>query len=239
MSPVALVKRLSPLRNYLSQSLDRPVIIETTKTAKDYVPLALSRQYDFIMTSPSFALKLVDSDLYKLKLTQTRPLAGHLVVLANSPIKNVTDLAGKIIGTPPASGFLGSLSHQYFATLGLTNGHATKIHHFHSHNDAISALRLNEIQASFIASFMKKHLDNHGVKTRTIAQSKNFPGLTVLTSTKLDTDLSSIITKALLKLKDHEEGRKLLDEISLAGFRLINITELEKVRPYLNHSKQH
>ena len=233
MSPVALVKRLAPLRNYLSQSINQTVIIETTKTAKDFVPKTISRQFDFIMTSPSFALKVVDSGLYDLKLTQARPLVGHIVVLVDSPIMTIDDLANKKIGTPPETGFLGQLSHSYFERLGLKKKKAVTVQHFHSHNDAISALRLGETQASFIADFMEKHINDHGVKIKTIARSRQYPGLTVLTSTKLEAGVANKITDALLKLGENEKGHKLLQQISLSGFRPINGNELEKVRPYI------
>lgn len=207
MSPVALVKRLSPLRDYLSKTLNHTVHIETTKSAKENIQTTLSRHHDLVLTSPTFALELVDSGMYDLQLTQTRPLSGLLVVLDNSPVKNVSELAGKKIGSPPANGFLGILSHKYLESLGLKDKKAVRVEHFYSHNDAISALRLGNVDASFIASFMKKHLAKQKLKVRILARSDDYPGLSILTSRNLKNDLATRITDALLKLDKTKEGK--------------------------------
>lgn len=239
MSPVALVKRMSPLRDYLSKSLNRPVIIETTKDAKEYVPRALEGRYDLILGSPTFSLMMADSGLYDVRLTQDRPMTGHLVVLADSSVKTVEDLRGKKIGTPPEAGFLGQLSQIYFEQLGLGGNKVIEIHHFHSHNDAISALRLGETQASFIAGFMEQHLNDKGIKVRTIVRSPEYPGLTVLTSSRLEADLVTKITDALLQLGKSDEGREILQSIAMPSFRVVDASELEKVRPYLKKHVEH
>lgn len=239
MSPVALVKRMSPLRNYLSKTLDRPVIIETTKDAKEYVPRALEGRYDLILGGPTFSLQMANSGLYDLKMIQSLPMVGHLVVLADSPIKTVEDLIGKKIGTPPEAGFLGQLSRTYFDQLGLKGDKAVEMQHFHSHNDAISALRLGETQASLIANFMEQHLNEKGIKIRTIVRTLEYPGLVVLTSSRLDEELVVNITNALLMLGKDDEGKKVLRAISMPSFKIISKRELEKVRPYMSKHVEH
>ncbi len=239
MSPVALVKRMSPLRKYLSETLNRPVIIETTKDAKEYVPRALEGRYDLILGGPTFALMMADSDLYDLQLIQSSPMTGHLVVLVDSPVQTIEDLIGKKIGTPPAAGFLGQLSHSYFEQLGLKGEKAVDVHHFHSHNDAISALRRGETQASLIAGFMEQHLNEKGIKIRTIVRSSEYPGLTVLTSSRLDDELTVRIIDALLRLGKDKAGKKVLQAISMPPFRVISANEFDKVRPYLSKHVEH
>ena len=233
MSPLALSKRMAPLRNYLTKRLNRQVIFETTIDAREYAKRSLEGRYDLLLTNPTFALVVLNKGNYALQLSQVRPLSGMLIVMKDSPITTIEQLAGKKIGAPPKIGFLGQLAEPYFKSQGLNNEKAATIINFHSHNDAVSALRLKTTDATFIASFMKTHLVKKGMQIRTIVSTADFPGLCILTNNRVPTIVSNTLNIALLELGQSDEGKALLKKISMPAFRTIEEQELDIVKPYL------
>ena len=140
MSPLALVKRMSPLRDYLSQILGRPVVIETASHAGEFLQRSINGRYDYILTNPGFALKTYDSGKFLLLVTQKSKLKGQIVVMHESGIMKVNDLVGKTVGSPPKIGFLGQVIAPFVAGLGLIDENAIDIVYFHSHKDSVLAL---------------------------------------------------------------------------------------------------
>jgi len=110
MSPMALMKRMAPLRDYLSDSLGVKVLIETTIDAKDFSRRTLDGRYDFVLTNPTFSLMAIDRGEFQIVATQKKKLAGHFVVLESSGIQNIKELTGKRIGAPPKSRLYGPVN---------------------------------------------------------------------------------------------------------------------------------
>jgi len=233
MSPLALVKRMAPLRTYLSDALGVEVLIETTTDAKDFARRTLSGHYDFVLTNPTFSLMAIDKGEFQIVATQKSKLLGYFVVLENSNIKDIKDLAGKRIGAPPKVGFMGQLIDPFLRKNIFSDSDMPEIKYFHSHNDAISALRLGETNATLIVSFMSHHLHAKGHQLRTIFTTEAYPGMTVLANKKMSAELVNKLRMALFALDQKEEGIEVLKKISMSGYQKLDKKELEKVRPYL------
>ena len=233
MSPLALAKRMAPLRAYLSSTLGHKVVIETTTDADEFARRTNSMRYDFVLTNPSFALMALDTGNFSIVGSQKKKLAGHFVVMETSPIQTINELGGKRIGTPPEAGFMGQLVKPYLATIDFNNEKFPEITHFHSHNDAISALRLGKSDASLIVSFMEKHLISKGLKIRTIHKTEGFPGMTVLAKNTMDPELFNKLQQSLYTLDQSDKGKQVLKKITMSGYQSLQQDELESVRPYL------
>jgi phosphonate transport system substrate-binding protein len=59
ISTVALFKRFAPLRDYLAESLGRPVILQTAKDFSTFLERSDDRAYDILVTAPHFAVRAV------------------------------------------------------------------------------------------------------------------------------------------------------------------------------------
>ena len=79
MSPLALARRMAPLRDYLARSLKQPVIIETSTDATEFVQRSLSGRYDILLTNPPFALAALEEGHYHLLVTQKGSMVGEVV----------------------------------------------------------------------------------------------------------------------------------------------------------------
>lgn len=233
MSPLALVKRLAPLRRYLSERTGHKLSIETAADARTFSEQTVKGRYDIVLTNPTFAAIALDSGNHRLLASQAKSLYGMLVVRKNSGYQNIGQLAGKTIGSPPEVGFLGQLIQPYLASVGLKGDRAARVKYFHSHNDSTTALRIGKTDAAFIAGFMWQHLVSKGYEIRELARSPEFPGLVVLSSDKIRQDISDDIKQALLELGSDDDSRQVLKKISMPRFREIEPAELDVVRPYL------
>ena len=109
-----------------------------------------------------------------------------------------------------------------------------EIKYFHSHNDAISALRLGKTDATLIVSFMEKHLRKNGLPIKTIFRTEAYPGMTILAKQKMAPELVNNLRTSLYALDQDDKGISVLKKISMTGYQELNIKELEKVRPYLS-----
>ena len=69
-SPVTLFKRFAPLRDYLSRTLGRTVVIETAKDFPEFIERLGERKYDLVLTAPHIALLALDQGRYA-------PVASH------------------------------------------------------------------------------------------------------------------------------------------------------------------
>lgn len=237
MSPTSLVKRMAPLREYLSESTGIDVLIETSTSAKVFKERTLNGRYDIVFTNPTFSLMAMDKGGFQILATQKKKISGHFVVLKNSKIQNIKELEGKLIGSPPKIGFLGQLIEPYLDTIGFEKNNKPKIKYFHSHKDVIAALRFGDTDASLIVSFMEKHLLKKGFPLRTIHRTEGYPGMTMLSKIDMPEELANKIRKSLFSLDQNDQGKIVLKKISMPGFKKLNLKQLDKVRPYLPHKK--
>ena len=236
MSPIALVKRMAPLRDYLSNSLGVPVLIETTTDAREFSRRTLAGKYDFVLTNPTFSLMAMDQGNFQIIASQKKKLTGHFVVMQNSHISDIKHLKNKRVGCPPKVGFMGQLISPYLSNNIFKAEEMPEITYFHSHNDAISSLRLGNIDATLIVSFMEKHLLSKNVPIRTIHKTADYPGMTIVADNKLQPKLIKKLRQSLFQLDNTAAGKKVLGQISMSGYQPIDIEELETVRPYIPES---
>lgn len=233
MSPMALVKRMAPLRDYLSEALGVEVIIETSNDAEEFVKRTLAGRYHFVLTNPVFSLRAMDQGDFQLLASQHRLMAGYFVVMEDSPIREVHDLAGRLVGAPPKVGFLGQLIMPLLESMHFPRSNMPRVKYFHSHNDAVAALRLGETDASFIVSFMEPHLLARGIPIRTIYRSRAYPGLSVLAHKRMSRQHTDRLQESLISMHRNIQGKRVLQTMSMPAFRSIEKDELESVRPYL------
>ena len=233
MSPLALIKRMAPLRDYLSSELGIEVTIETTTDAKQFSQRTLAGRYDLLLTNPTFSLMVMDKGNFVIIATQKKKLAGYFIALEKSNIKTIYDLTGKSVGAPPKVGFMGQLITPYLNSLNFSEGKLPTVKHYNSHNATVSALRLGDIDAILIVSFMEKHLRKSDLAFRIIHKTPNYPGMTFAVRKDLAPKIENKLSETLYALDQNEKGKEVLSKISMPGYEKINFDELEKVRPFL------
>lgn len=237
ISTVALYKRFSPLRDYLAKELHRPVDMQTAKDFPTFLQRTDQGQYDIVVTAPHFAVRAVDSGKYRIVASLLGNVRQLVIVREDSPIKNIDQLAGKVIATPPADALMTMVGMRELRKAGLTGKRAPTYRGYTSHNAANEALLGREVAAAIGSSNVIKKAMGKGAPFRIIARSKKMPNMATMVATKLDQKLVDQLVKVLVGMKNDDKGRKVLKLIRFPGYRVVeNSKEYEPMREFMQQA---
>jgi len=233
ISTVALFKRFSPLSNYLSDQLGREVIIETAKNPHLFSYEIGQHHYDLIFATPVMTLQAMDGGHYSVGVVSERKIVPLLMVNAQSAINQTQQLARKRVALPPKMGVINIMAEQWFLSKGIDTDELPEFIQYNSHNAAYQAVLNGDVDAAFVASFAVQQLRKKLPVLKVIDSADYLPGSSILYAHSVDQQLQKKITRILVKLKYSEQGREVLNRISLPPFRRSDGCEYEMIRPYL------
>jgi len=236
ISTVALFKRFSPLRDYLSEALGRPVILQTAKDFPTFLKRTDARSYDLVVTAPHFAVRASDSGKYEIRATHIKDVQQLFVVHKDSPIKNIQQLTGKNIATPPNPALMTMMGKRFLKDAGLTGKKQPVYRPFTSHNAANQALLAREVDAAIASSNVIQKAIKHGDPLRILKGGNKLPNMATLVASDMDAELSNRIIKILIGMKDSKKGRQVLKQISLPFYRTVSAKDYEPARPYMEQA---
>ncbi len=237
ISTVALYKRFGPLAQYLSTELNRPVQLKTAKNFPTFFKRTSKRAYDIVVTAPHFAVKASDSTLYKIRATLTSDVQQLIITNTNSSLTSIEQLSGQIVATPPKKALMTKMGKDLFNQIGLKGDKKPIYKAFNSHNAANEAVIAGKVAAAIASSNIVKKEMKQGNPIKIIGRGLKFPNMATLIASDIDKELSNSIIKSLVNMKNTEKGRAVLKQIGFPGYRTINASEYEIVRPYLKNKK--
>ena len=230
ISAIALFKRFAPLDSYLGKELQREIVMETARDFPTFVKRTAQRQYDIVVTAPHFALLAADSGQYRVVASLRKDLVGYIVVRADSPIRDVTELAGKRIATPPRPAIITQSGMDYLNRQ--LSPPATFLPH-KSHNAAYQAVLGGDADAAVVSVNAVNNALRKGLPLRRIGSTPPLPNMAVLVATDLPPAVGQRLQQALVGMDKTPEGRAVLKSIGFPGFRAADNADYEPTRPYL------
>ena len=233
ISTVALYKRFGPLAKYLSEELNRPVLLKTAKNFPTFVKRTKQRAYDIAITAPHFAVKANDSGAYNIRATLISNVQQLVVVQKQSSISSITELSGRLVSTPPQKALMTKMGKDMFRTAGLSGDLAPMYKSFTSHNAANEAVLAGETVAAIASSNVIKKSLKRGDALKIIGKGLEFPNMATIIAADIDKKIGSKVVDVLVNMKQTEKGRAVLKKISFPGYRPVKAEEYEVVRPYL------
>lgn len=236
-SPVTLFKHYKPLRVYLSQQLNHPVVLETAPDYPTFLLNTKNRQYDFVLTAPHFALLAIDSGKYTIQVTYTKALMADILVPKNSPISRIRQLAGKKVSLPPASAIISMAGKHFLRQHGLTAANAPQYVVTQSHNASLHAMLAGDTVATIVSDNITHQFQKKNAPIRKLATSGNLPGMALLVARDLPKQLRVSFTRSLIQMRDTRDGKAALEKMGYPGYRKAKTNEFEAARPYLNMYK--
>ncbi len=239
MSPEALFKRLSPLRNYLSSEMKQEVVIELNRNVDQLIERTDAGHYDMVFTGPNFAIRAFDSGLYVPGAIPGNLTSAVLIVVSSSPLKSIEELKGKVIATPRKKGAVSIIAPVFFRSNGFGHNEVPEFIDYASHNAAFMAVQNGDVDAAFIAEFGYRNLlsKNASASIRVIGRTKPFPGISMIVSSRLSDDVREMIINSIVNLGKSEKGKTVLRKISFPPFRRSSIKEFDGVRHYFNNKQ--
>ena len=232
-SPITLFKRFAPLRDHLSRILGREVVLETAKDFPEFIARLGDRKYDIVLTAPHIALLALDQGRYEAAASHTEPLVTMIVAPEDSPVREPAQLAGLRMATPPDEAIATMVGKGHLEGLGLAGERALRYQTFRTHNAAFQAALGGQADAAMIANTIYAKAKQSGTKLRLLTQSPAFPGMAILVGNDLPPALRAAIRDGFVALKDHPEGRRVLELITHPGYQAATASDFEPLRPYL------
>ncbi len=233
ISTVALYKRFGPLAKYLSDELGKPVQLKTAKNFPTFVKRTSQRAYDIVITAPHFAVKANDSKQYQITSTLLSKVQQLVVVHKDSPINSIEELAGVEVATPPVKALMTKMGKDMFNKAGMIGERSPIYTAFTSHNAANKSVTDGRIKAAIASSNIVNKAMKKGAPLKVIGKGLQFPNMATLIASDIDKETTMSVVDALIKMKNSEKGRATLKKIGFPGYRKVDASDYEVVRPYL------
>lgn len=232
ISTVALFKRFLPLADYLSSELGRPVVLETARDFPTFTLRTAARRYDIVVTAPHFAVRASDSGLYDIRASVRSDVQQLIVVRDDSPIKQVSQLAGARLATPPPRALITMMGHDHLQDIGLTGVRAPEYLPYPSHNAANEAVIGGQADAAIASSNIVSKALAQGAPLRIISRGLKLPNMATLVATDLPDDLADRIEQALVSMSEKPAGQAALKQMAMPGYRQVRAVDYRPARPY-------
>ena len=222
LSPVVLMKRFSPLRQYLEGTTGKTIVIESAPNFPEYLRRTVNHDYDIVYTAPHFVPYTLKDGYYEL-LAASNNIAAHLVASEASGVKQIEQLAGKRIAHGPKQAFLVIIAKHMLKEKGLTGDKAPVFVQHKSHNAALRAVVGKEADAAIVGTFMlKQAAENHLTE---VAVTPFYPGVAILASKQLPEAFRKKLAQSFVDIKKSEQGRDTLKKIRFPGFKTVTTTD--------------
>jgi len=228
LSPVALVKRFTPLREYLEHNTGQVIVLESAPNFPEYLKRTINHEYDIVYTAPHFVPLSMEDGHYQL-LAASHNLSAHIIVSESSRLKGLANLAGKRIAHGPKEAFLVVIGKHLLKEQGLVEENTPRYVAYKSHNAALRAVAGGDVDAAIVGKFHLKLATEN--KLRQIAVSAEFPGIAILASRDLPQSLRDKLAKSFVDIKDTEEGRQTLKKIRFPGFQSAKTQDFDALIP--------
>lgn len=238
ISTVALFKRFSPLKDYLSEQLGREIILETAKDFPTFLKRTAERRYDIVFTAPHFAVRAEDSGKYHIRATHPKDVQVLIVVHQDSPIQHLSELAGKRVSSPPAGALMTMIGQDHVKVEGLVGDKQPRYQAYTSHNAANQAVVVGQADAAIASNNVVLKQMEKGVPLRIISRGLQLPSMATLVASDLPPNMAQQMVDAMVGMSDTVVGRRILKVIGFSGYREVSIKDYEVVRPYAYRSKK-
>lgn len=229
-SPVALLKRFSPLRDHIQQKLGVPVVMETASNFDEFVMRTHARRYDFVLTAPHFTLLALDSGKYDVHATYIKPLAAGISVRRDSNIRHLGQLEGQKIATPPDIAIITIAGKDYLKKH--LKSEVQYINH-KSHNASLDSMLAGNAVAAIASLNPTRQYIQRDIPLRIIATTPPLPGMGLLAARDLNDELIKKYKDALINMHKDTDGKKALKQMSYSGYRATTRQEFESTRSFL------
>lgn len=200
--PTKLVKMFKPVKNYLSQELNREIKIVITKSYGELGEKYQNGEVDFGYMGPSIYAVNGDKGLVKplarIVVNGKGTFQGVIVVKKDSPYNSVSDLKGKSFAFGSAASTLSHyVPHHMLMKKGIYLKDLSK-YAFVGHHDnvAINVLNGNFDAGGLKPGVAKNYLDKG---LRILAESEPVPEHLFVANAKLDDQLFKKIKAAIMK----------------------------------------
>jgi phosphonate transport system substrate-binding protein len=235
-----LLERFTPLINYLSDQLNKPVVLRVAKTYRNHIEQVGKNQVDIAYLGPAPYVKLVEKYghqhlLAKIEVAGESTFRGVIIVSKNSQMTTLSDLQGKgfAFGSPNST-----MSHFVprfvLWQAGITLDHLSHYQFIKSHENVVLGVLLGEFEAGAIKKDIFNRYAQQDIKVLTWT-----PPITVhlfVATHRFPQEHVEKLQELLLNLNQHPQGKTILTSIkkSITGLRKVKDQDYNELRYILS-----
>jgi len=215
-----LIKRFSPLSDFLSECLGVEIILETAPNYKKFMQRSNSeKRYDILFTAPHFYYLAEQQAGYKVVVRIAAPeLVSIIAVNKESSINSVRELKNRTLSTTDPLALNTALTRELLFLSGLNPDKDLTLITTPTHNASLlSAYKNITDAASLMLPPYKRANKEIRSNMRIIAKTKGVPHMPISVAPWLSQKEIKNITKALLGLDSTIAGKKILKTMRWPG----------------------
>jgi len=231
LSPIKMDAIFAPVSQQLAELLNRRVRFRTASTMPLFVERLRTGHYDFAILQPVL-YPLVRSGLDYVPIAKfEETLTAQILVPANSPVRSVRDLQGKVMATPPLLGAIFHLAAREIEQAGLVLGQDIKLRKNNRIDACVQQIMIDQADACLAPSFSVPQIQQSlGRELRVLLQSGSVPNRLLIVRKDMPKHEQASVLQAFLGLGDVPEGPRLLQAMGTRGFAAFESEDYEKMR---------
>jgi len=214
LSSSELIKRFSPLARYLGKRLERPVTIEISSTYDAHIQKLANGLLDVAFLGPASYVKLTGQSgrrpiLAAFETMSGKTFRGYIIARSDSPLTSLAQLKGKrfAFGDPDST-----MSHvvprHMLLKSGIDINQFSEVKFLANHDNIALGVLSGAYDAGTVKQETFQQYKSQGLKS--LAVSPPIPDHLFVARAGLPQSTIQELTKALLALKDSDEGRLIL-----------------------------
>ncbi|MBS1158920.1 MAG: hypothetical protein H6R15_1339 [Proteobacteria bacterium] len=226
-SPIQTAEKWNPLLRYLSQKTGIPLQLKMGHTVEQTDAMMGREEFDLVFTNHNFQTEY-DGKYKVLVRWAGRPIHGSIVVLENSPARQLKDLQGRLLSFPSLEAFAGYA----VAMVALKDAGVTVKARFAGNQEgALAQLKAGQVDAAAVnSSFLEPYAEREKLRYRQIFISEPYYELPVIIHPRVPAEQVAILRHALLDMRHDPSAAALLQQARSPGFEAADEAAYDNVR---------
>jgi phosphonate transport system substrate-binding protein len=227
----------APVAAELAAALGRPVRFRTAGTSADFLPRLRQGGFDIALVQPFYYLAAVDEAGYQPLARVAEPFEAQLIARADGPVREVEDLRGRTVATPPRYSPNTVILLQALRERGLRPGADFRLETMPTQSACLHQVLTGAAEACASGSAQVAAAGRR-VGLRTLLQADGLPGLAFIAHPRVPAPERERLRQALLALNDRPAGRALLQSLQTAALVPADDGDAEAVRRFVGRLEE-
>jgi len=217
MSPSKLHERYKGFAEFITRTMGKPTLVDASQEAKLILANMKSGKYAVMFVRPvGLAGRAIRENNFTLVAQATDELYAAVIVPKDSPLKRIEDLVGKRVTMPEQSAFITKVGLAALRDAGVDPS-KININYTRFQDSAAYTVDAKLADAAIVSSVIAKQWEKKG--HRVLYRSKHVPSWAVIASNKVTAGEVTKLRQALFTLDGTDQGRKVLQQIGVSGFK--------------------
>jgi phosphonate transport system substrate-binding protein len=233
LPPLALDRMFQPIVESLSSGLQTPVHLRTKPTFETFAEEIARGGYDLIVAHPFLYVEAADKYGYLPVVRLSEPLVAVVFSRSESPLQQLKDLQGNVIGLPPPLAAVSEMVKSELLDIGLIPGSDIQIRHFASKMSCLHAVATGTVKACGLPRFVLGQLDlSHSREFKVIHETHPTPNIVIAAHPRVPEAERRRLRDVIVGWPHTAEGRAILIGADWRGFVDADDRDYDEIRHY-------